>query len=189
MSGRKGERYFLKSQRLGFRWWTGDDVSPAAALWGDLEVTKYFGGPFSGDEVQHRLQTELDRAAAHNLQYWPIHFLTDHEFVGCCGLRPYKLDEGIPELGFHLRPRFWGRGLAPEAATAVIGYAFNTLGAKALAAGHHPENASSKKVLEKLGFHYSHDEFFPALGMHIPYYLLAPPGRSIPSVDGTAEPA
>jgi RimJ/RimL family protein N-acetyltransferase len=86
------------------------------------------------------------------LQYWPIHFLPDHEFVGCCGLRPYKLDEGIPELGFHLRSRFWGRSLAPEAATAVIGHAVSTLGAKALAAGHHPEDASRKKVLGKLGF-------------------------------------
>jgi len=122
------------------------------------------------------------------LQYWPIHFLTVHQFVGCCGLRPYKLDEGIPELGFHLRSRFWGRSLAPDPATAVIGQAVSTLGAKALAAGHHPENASRKKVLGKLGFHYSHYEFFPALGMHIAHDL-APPGRSIPSVDRTAEPA
>ena len=33
----------------------------------------------------------------------------------------------------------------------------------------------TKSVLEKLGFQYTHDEFFPALGMHIPYYLLTKP--------------
>ena len=104
-----------------------------------------------------------------------MHRLDDGEFVGCCGLRPYKLDQGIPELGFHLRPKFWGRGLAPEAATAVIAYAFNIVGAKALSAGHHSDNANSKKVLEKLGFRYSHDEFFRALGIDIPYYLLRRP--------------
>jgi hypothetical protein len=32
---------------------------------------------------------------------------------------------------------------------------------------------NSKKVIEKLGFVYSHNEHFPALRMDIPYYLLA----------------
>ena len=59
-----------------------------------------------------------------------------------------------------------------EAARTAIAYAFETVGAKALSAGHHPENVNSKKVLEKLGFRYSHDEHFAALGMDIPYYLL-----------------
>jgi len=168
--------YFLKSERLGFRWWSANDLPLVHELWGDPAVTKFFGGPFSGAEIEHRLQVELDRAVVHNFQYWPAHLLDDGEFVGCCGLRPYKPEQGIPELGFHLRPKFWGRGLAPEAATSVIQYAFETLGARALSAGHHPDNTKSKKVLEKLGFGYSHDEFFPALGMDIPYYLLRRPG-------------
>ena len=166
------EPYFLKSERLGFRWWSHEDLPLAHELWGDLEVTKFFGGPFSQEEIVRRLQVELDRAAAHNFQYWPMHLLANDEFVGCCGLRPYKPDEGIPELGFHLRPKFWGRGLAPEAATAVISYAFERVGAKALSAGHHPDNLNSKKVLVKLGFQYTHDELFSALGLEIPYYRL-----------------
>jgi len=183
-----GEPYFLKSRRLGFRCWSQDDLPLARDLWGDLEVTKFFGGPFPDGEIQRRLQVELERAAVHNLQYWPIHLLAEDEFVGCCGLRPYKLEEGIPELGFHLRPKFWGRGLAPEAAKAVIDYAFRVLNCKGLSAGHHPENVNSNKVLKKLGFRYTHDEFFPALGMHIPYYLLAPPDRSVRSRNADAEP-
>jgi [ribosomal protein S5]-alanine N-acetyltransferase len=166
------EPYFLKSQRLGFRCWTKEDLSLARELWGDLEVTKFFGGPFSDEEIEQRLQRELDRQSAYGFQYWPMYWLEDDDFVGCCGLRPYKLDEGIPELGFHLRPKYWGRGLAPEAATVVIEYAFQTLGWKGLSAGHHPENVNSKKVLERLGFRHTHEEFFPALGIKIPYYFL-----------------
>lgn len=171
-----GEAYFLKSERQGFRWWSEDDLPLARALWGDPEVTKFFGGPFSEAEIERRLQVELDRGVAHNFQYWPLHLLDGGEFTGCCGLRPYQLDEGIPELGFHLRPKFWGRGLAPEAATTVINYAFQTIGAKALAAAHHPDNENSRKVLTRLGFQYSHDEFFSALGINIPYYLLCRQG-------------
>jgi [ribosomal protein S5]-alanine N-acetyltransferase len=174
MSETVHDNYFLKTARLGFRCWTVDDQPLARELWGDIEVTRFFGGPFSEAEIGERLQREIDRMSAHRFQYWPIHWLPDGEHAGCCGLRPYKPEAGIPELGFHLRPKYWGRGLAPEAATAVIEYAFRTIGVKGLSAGHHPGNVNSKKVLKKLGFSYTHDEFFPALGLNIPYYLLLP---------------
>jgi len=166
------ELYFLKSERLGFRSWRKEDLPLAQELWGDREVTKYFGGPFTEEEIRRRLRVELERGAAHNFQYWPMHWLEDGDFVGCCGLRPYKLAEGIPELGFHLRPKYWGRGLAAEAARAVIRYAFDERGFAGLSAGHHPENVNSKKVLERLGFRPTHQEMFPDLGIDIPYYLL-----------------
>jgi RimJ/RimL family protein N-acetyltransferase len=168
------EVYFLKSARLGFRWWTREDRKLARELWGDLEVTRFFGGPFSDAEIDERLEREFRGMAEHRFQYWPVHLLSSHEHVGCCGLRPYRPSEQIPELGFHLRPKYWGQGLASEAAKTVIDFAFKTLGAKGLSAGHHPDNVSSKKVLEKLGFRYLHDEYFAALGVSIPYYLLLP---------------
>ena len=70
------------------------------------------------------------------------------------------------------RSKFWGRGLAVEAASVVIRYTFQATDAKGLSAGHHPDNRNSKKVLERLGFRYTHDEYFPALAMSIPYYFL-----------------
>jgi ribosomal-protein-alanine N-acetyltransferase len=168
--------YFLKTQRLGFRCWTKQDLPAARALWGDLEVTRFFGGPFSEEEIAQRLGRELSRMETYGFQYWPIFHLSDDEHVGCCGLRPYRPERQMPELGFHLRPKYWGQGLAVEAAQGVIAFAFGSLGAKSLSAGHHPENLASRKVLEKLGFLYMHDEFFPTLGMDIPYYQLAAPG-------------
>jgi len=181
--------YFLKSARLGFRCWSQHDLPLARQLWGDIEVTRFFGGPFSDEEITKRLEREIVRIQTYQFQYWPIHLLSDNEHVGCCGLRPYRLEDGIPELGFHLRPKFWGQGLAPEAARAVIDFAFETIGARALSAGHHPENAASKKVLEKLGFRYSHDEFFDALGIDIPYYFLTKASDAIPEDKGAIERA
>jgi RimJ/RimL family protein N-acetyltransferase len=172
MTGDVPEKYFLKSERLGFRWWTADDLPLAQALWGDPEVTKYFGGPFSEEEIRTRFKRERARRMVHGFQYWMIELLETGAFVGVCGLRPYKPAEEVVELGFHLRPKFWGRGLATEAARAAITYAFATYAPKKLAAGYHPENANSKKVIEKLGFAYSHHERFAELGMEIPYYIL-----------------
>jgi [ribosomal protein S5]-alanine N-acetyltransferase len=167
--------YFLQSQRLGFRHWTPEDLPLARELWGDLAVTRFFGGPFSEAQIAERLEREISRMQSHNFQYWPMHLLADGEFVGCCGIRPYRPSEEIHELGFHLRPKFWGQGLAGEAASTVIQYAFEVVKAKGLSAGHHPENVVSKKLIEKLGFQYSHHEPFAILKTDIPYYLLSRP--------------
>lgn len=167
--------YFLRTARLGFRCWSKDDLPIANDLWGDAEVTRLIGGPFSEEQVRQRLDRELASMREHKIQYWPLFLRDGEEFVGCGGLRPYKPAEAILELGFHLRRHFWGQGLAEEAARAVIAYAFAALGAKALFAGHHPQNQASRKLLAKLGFAFTHEEFYAPTGLQHPSYILRPP--------------
>lgn len=165
-------RYFLQSTRLGFGLWSTTDIALAMGLWGDGEVTKRIGGPFSKNQVNQRLLKEIASQNEYGIQYWPIFLLAAGEHVGCCGLRPYKLEEKIYEIGFHLKKPFWGQGYAAEAAQAVIDYAFHTLKAQALFAGHHPDNETSRRLLTKLGFQYTHDEYYIPTGLNHPSYLL-----------------
>lgn len=158
--------------RLYFRTWSESDLGLALALWGDPVVTEWIGGPFSEAEVRERLARETASQAAHGIQYWPIFLRSTDEHVGCCGLRPYRPEERIYELGFHLRPQHWGQGYATEAARAAIAHAFDTLHATALFAGHHPQNTASRRLLEKLGFQYTHAELYPPTGLEHPSYLL-----------------
>lgn len=58
----------------------------------------------------------------------------------------------MPEFGFILHPDVWGRGLATEAATAFIDYAFATHAIPALTADVDPRNTASLRLLGKLGF-------------------------------------
>ncbi len=148
------------------------------ALWGDPEVTRLIGGPYSEERVKARLELEIGNQAAYNVQYWPLFLLADEDFVGCCGLRPFQLEEGIYELGFHLRTAHWRKGLAEEAARGAIAFAFETIGARALFAGHHPENLGSRRVLQKLGFIYTHQRHYPPTGLMHPAYLLAKPNSA-----------
>ncbi|MGA2738737.1 MAG: GNAT family N-acetyltransferase [Bryobacteraceae bacterium] len=164
--------YFLTTTRLGFDLWSPADAALAQDLWGDPQVTASIGGPFSDREIGERLLREIASMTAYQAQYWPIFLLEDGGHVGCAGLRPYRLDEGIYEIGFHLRPAYWGRGLAEEAGRAVAAFAFESLAATALFAGHHPANLASSRVLAKLGFQFMNEEFYAPTGLMHPSYLL-----------------
>ena len=167
--------YFLTTQRLGFREWTMQDIPLAISLWGDVMVTNLIDarGQLTHDQVTERLTKEIASMKQYGVQYWPIFELATGEFLGCCGLRPYRLDDGTYELGVHLCADRWGRGYATEAGAAVINYAFEKLGAKGLFAGHHPRNAASSNFLQKLGFRHTHDEYYPPTGLQHPSYLLS----------------
>jgi RimJ/RimL family protein N-acetyltransferase len=172
----KAHRYFLRTERLGFRLWGPEDTDLAMGLWGDPLVTRLIDsrGQLSAGAVAERLQQEIDTCARYGVEYWPIFLLGTHEHVGCCGLRPYDLPSGVYEFGVHIRSKHWGRGYAYEGSCAVIGYAFKTLGARSLFAGHNPENDASRHLLVKLGFRHTHDEFYPPTGLMHRSYTLAP---------------
>lgn len=164
--------YFLKTNRVGFSEWKKEDIKLAELLWGDPDVTKYIcaSGRFSKDDIIDRLDKEVDNNKRYNVQYWPVFELNSNELIGCCGLRPYK--DGKYEIGFHLRPKYWGQGYATEAANAVISYAFSVLKAEGLFAGHNPNNKASSKLLRKLGFQYIGDKFYEPTGLYHPSYEL-----------------
>lgn len=169
-----GKTYFLRSKRLGFRLWREDDLALAIELWGDYEVTQFFDarGQWSRDQVHERLSQEISTAKKYGVQYWPIFLLENHDHVGCCGLRPYDISQRIYEIGFHIRSDLWRQGYAREAALAVIDHAFNRLEINSLFAGHNPKNTVSQHLLNRLGFRYTHDEYYPPTGLYHPSYLL-----------------
>lgn len=68
--------------------------------------------------------------------------------VGSCGLADR---DGEVELGYWLARPYWGRGLATEAARAVVGVA-KALGHRKLVSGHFTDNPASGRVLRKVGF-------------------------------------
>lgn len=168
------KKYFLTSNRLGFKCWTNEDLGLAYKLWGNVEVTKYIDtrGQLSQEQVLERLNNEIETEREYGIQYWPMFLISNDEFIGCCGLRPYNLPKYIYETGVHIIPDFWRNGFATEALQAVMKYSFNELKAKALFAGHNPKNETSRRLLLKSGFSYTHNEFYPPTGLHHPSYLI-----------------
>jgi [ribosomal protein S5]-alanine N-acetyltransferase len=164
-------KYFLTTYRLGFRCWTEDDLPLAQQLWGDPAVTRLIGGPMSPEAVRARLRDEIEQMNRAGIQFWPIFLLEEEQFVGCAGLRPRRHDDVVFELGFHLCHEHWGKGLAYEASRAVVKYAFETLEADTLFAGHHPLNDRSRRLLLQLRFKSTGAEAANPAMIH-PSYLL-----------------
>jgi RimJ/RimL family protein N-acetyltransferase len=72
--------------------------------------------------------------------------------IGVCSV---DLREDGPELGYWLGVPFWGRGLATEAARALIDHAFGDLEHETLISGARVNNPASRRVLEKCGFQWT----------------------------------
>lgn len=94
--------------------------------------------------------------------------------IGICGLvkRDFLADV---DLGFALLPAFWGQGYAHEAAAAVMEHATGTLGLKRLVAITNPDNQSSIRLLEKLGFRFDRMIRAAADGPEIRLFTWDPP--------------
>ena len=167
-------QYFLSSRRLGFRIWKHSDFQLAKKLWGNYEVSKFIDsrGKLNDAQISEKLEKEIEIQKTYGIQYYPIFLLNNNQHIGCCGLRPYDTGKRINEIGVHIIPDYWRKGFATEAINTVMEYAFNKLKVTALFAGHNPKNNSSRNLLFKLGFGYTHDEFYPPTGLNHPSYLL-----------------
>jgi ribosomal-protein-alanine N-acetyltransferase len=88
--------------------------------------------------------------AANGFGLWRAELKTTGEATGLVGL--VKRD-GLehPDVGYALLERFWGMGLASEAAAACLAYGRDALGLETIVAITKPANLGSIAVLRKIG--------------------------------------
>lgn len=74
--------------------------------------------------------------------------------IGRCGLDHTNPADADPALFYLLKAGYWGKGLASEAARALLDYTFTQLKLSSIHGGAAPENLASKRVMEKIGMKY-----------------------------------
>ena len=72
-------------------------------------------------------------------------------------MRPWQMDPTIVEVGVNIMRFAWGLRLGEESLRAVLAYGFDTMGLPAIVAGHGLGHDNSKKLLERVGFRYTHN--------------------------------
>ena len=153
----------IATPRLILRGWSHDDVAPHAAMLADDETARF---------ITARGRA-LDEAGAWNETAWlaghwqllgygmfVIEERATGAFLGRAGpLRPPRWPAF--EIGWSLAPAARGRGYAPEAARAAIGWAFASFPLERIVSIIDPRNLASRRVAERLGERRTGELFTP----------------------------
>ena len=141
----------LTTDRLVLRRHEADDVDDLLAFHSDPDVVRYIPWPVRTREqvettlalkqTQHRVDREGD------VLVLAIEF--EGRVIGEVLLK--HEDDAEAELGYAMDARYHGRGLASEAARAMLGLAFGEFGLGKVIAVLDERNAASAALLERLG--------------------------------------
>ncbi len=143
----------LRTERLLLRRWRAADIEPFAAMNADQAVMEHFPAPLS--LVESAALIERVEAGFDDRGYglWAVEVPAEGAFAGLAGLAPVGGDLAFApavELGWRLARRFWGRGIATEAASAAMAFGLDELGLPGLVAYTAVGNLRSRRVMERL---------------------------------------
>lgn len=142
----------IETPRLLLREFRTQDLAALHALVADPAVMRFSDGIESEADAGRRLDGYREAYVRHGFGKWAVVHKESARVIGYCGFGIEEFDgQREPELGFRLAPKFWGLGLASEAALACSQHAFATLGFQRFLGFAHPENIASIRILEKLG--------------------------------------
>ncbi|VWB93182.1 N-acetyltransferase GCN5 [Burkholderia pseudomultivorans] len=146
----------LETPRLWLRPRVLADLDACIEMDRDPEVTRHIAGPWH-DPVEHRrfVTHRITRDYPPGLGYWSIfEKAAPAAFAGWVLLIPDYADGAHDvEIGWRLVRAAWGRGIASEAAAAVVRHAFDTVRLPRVIADIAAANTGSLGVARKLGMH------------------------------------
>lgn len=144
----------IETERLILRELVEDDASELFDIFSDHEVMKYWNsGPWVSIEEARTFIAKSTQAMNSNTEVTLGIFLKSNgQLLGKIMLFNHVKESRRAEIGFGVSRHFWGKGIVLEAGTALIEHAFNTLNLRRIEAEIDPDNTSSGKVLERLGF-------------------------------------
>ena len=150
----------LETKRLLLRHQVIEDLDDLWALYCNPNITKYIpDAPRSRAEAQEELEWHMHGHPQHpELGLWATIHKETGKFIGRCGLLPWTIEGRYDvEVAYTISQEYWGRGLATEAAQAILQYGFEKLNLSRLICLIDSENIASKKVAEKIGLTFEKD--------------------------------
>jgi ribosomal-protein-alanine N-acetyltransferase len=142
----------IETERLLLRMYRSEELETVYHLCTDADVARFF--PFSHEIKKEDVLTSLPRRTerwrTQGFGQLGVFNKADEKLIGYCGMQYLDNTEDV-EIYYGLFKDWWGKGLATEAAKAVLRFGFEEVKLKRVVAVTHPENAPSHKVLLRLG--------------------------------------
>jgi len=150
-------KVFIETERLLLREIIEADAQGLYELDSDPEVHKYLGNkPVQNIETSRDIIKHIRKQYEENgIGRWAIIEKATNEFIGWTGLKYEKnirANQHYYDLGYRIKRKYWGKGIATETAVESLKYGFNQLNIREICAAAHRENAASNKILTNLGF-------------------------------------
>ena len=145
----------IRTKRLILRRFTVDDAETMFRNWAnDPEVTRFLTWePHSSPELTRQLLAMWCKEYCKKDFYnWVIEF--EGEPIGNISVVRFNRHSENADLGYCIGRRYWGQGIMPEAAQAVIDYLFDEVGVHRVEISHAVGNPHSGKVAQKCGLRY-----------------------------------
>ena len=140
----------LHTARLRLRARTLADLEAIVAMDADPTVRRFIGGPLDPSSHREEVRRRIVEGRPEPHASWAVEWRGRPGLLGLCGLSPSE-DLGLTQIGWRLLPCAWGRGVATEAARAVLARALGPIGLPTVVALIHPDNRGSIRVAEKAG--------------------------------------
>lgn len=144
----------LRTPRLLLRRWRPDDVEAFVAMNADPEVMRYLAGPMTREASVDQLARFEARFEEQGFGFWCVEVPGETSCAGFTGLNVPRFHAPFMpcvEIGWRLTVPWWGKGIATEAARAVLDHAFTTLALDEIVAFTTEANTRSRAVMERLG--------------------------------------
>ena len=168
------EGFLLETERLRLRPYRREDVEALAPMFADAEHMCFYPSTFSFEQTQAWVDRQFERYRDDGFGLWVIEDRATGEVLGTAGPTVQVVDGvGEVEIGWHVRPGWKGRGIAPEAAAAARDWAFENLDAGHVISLVRPENLASARVAEKIGMHVEREADYKGL-LHRIYRIDRP---------------
>ncbi len=159
----------LETERLILRLLDERDVDAIHQMRSDANVMRFIREPQSREESANWVELVSSRWADEKIGFCAMIERSSEKFIGWCGLWQLK-ETGEIEVGYAVGKSFWGKGYATEAATRFLDFAFEKLQLEKVVAVTRPENAASRRVMEKIGMRYDYTgEFY---GRDLAHYSI-----------------
>jgi len=144
-------RIVARTDRLTLRELSLDDVDSMFEVLGDPIAMEHYPAAKTRAETEGWIAWARDSYERNGFGLWAVEQSADGAFLGDCGpmLQPVE-GELVPEIGYHIVRRDWGRGYATEAATACRDLVLGRLGFARVVSIVSPENLPSRRVAEKV---------------------------------------
>lgn len=172
----------LETERLIIRDLTEHDLEGIFVLDSDSRVHEFLGQkPITKkEEALKYIKDVQQQYTERGVGRWAIETKDTSEFVGWCGLRLYSdytfnNHTNFYDIGYRLRPKFWGKGFATEASKECLNYAWNTLQLKTVYGITEQHNEASHRVLLKIGLQYIEDFHYEPENMMLRWYSITNP--------------